>query len=188
MYHNEIGKGLTFELISWNFLSLLDSALSSCCMHFSNCNFKEVLTFGIKCARQDKSSLLLQVLNIQKSLSVFHTPSTLFWQCIDIRPDFTYLDARLISFLHSQSLVDSLGNEEVFVSVFLSIGHTSAVNDLSQGVLNPVVEIIVRFSHLDTGLDVVAKLVVKGALVTIVWEGSIDWCRHGSIPFLWSLL
>ena len=70
-------------------------------------------------------------------------------------PDQTYLDARLIGFLHSWSLVDPWGNEEVFISVFPSIGQASAINDVIQASLNPVVEIIEAFTLLVAALDIV---------------------------------
>ena len=47
-------------------------------MGFVNCNFKEVHTFRIKDARQDRSLLLVQILNIEKSVSVLHILPTLF--------------------------------------------------------------------------------------------------------------
>ena len=126
------------------------------------------LTFRIKGARQDKSPLLVQVLNIQKSVSVLHILPTLFWRCINIFLDRTYLDAGLICFLHSRSLVDPWGNEKVFVSIFPSIGHSSAINDVVQARLNLVVEIIEGFALLGTSLNVVTKLFAEGALKTIV--------------------
>ena len=157
-------------------------------MGFSNCNFQEVLTFCIKGARQDKSPLLVQTLNIQKSVSVLHILSTLFWYCIDIFPNRTYLDARLIGFLHSRSLVDPLGNEEVFVSVLLSIWHSSAINDVIQARLNSFVEIIESFALLGAGLNVVTKLLAEGALSTMMLEVGIDWCWFSNIPLVWSVL
>ena len=137
-------------------------------MFFGNCNFKEVVTFRIKGARQDESPLLVQILNIQQSVSVLHILPTLVWRCRDIFPDRTYLDAHLIVFLHSQSLVDPLRNEEVFVSVFLSIGHSSAINDVIQARLNPVVEIIEGFALLGVSLNIVGKLLAEGALLMVV--------------------
>ena len=120
--------------------------MGSYCMGFSNCNFKEVLTFRIKSAKDDKSSLLVQILNIQKSVSVLHILPTLFWPCIDIFPNRTFLDAWLIGFFHFQCLVNPLGNDEIFAPVFPSIGHSSTVNDVIQGWLNSVVEIIEGFT------------------------------------------
>ena len=138
-------------------------------MGFGNCNFREVLTFRIKGARQDESPLLVQVRNIQKSVSVLHILPTLFWPCIYIFPDWAYLDARLVCFLHSRSLVYPLSNEEVFISVFLSIGHSSAVNNIIQPGLNSVVEIIESFALLGAGLNVVTKFLAEGALSMIAW-------------------
>ena len=154
-------------------------------MGFGNCNFKEVLILRIKAARQDKSPLLVQVLNIPKSVSVLHILPTLFWRCIDIFPDGTYLDAHLICFLHSQSSVDLLGNEKVFLSLFPSIGQSSAINNVIQARLNPIVEIIKGFALLDASLNIMTKLFTKGALPTIVWQVGVHWCRFGNIPFLW---
>ena len=128
--------------------------------------------------------MLVQILNIQKSVSVLHILPTLFWRCIDIFPNRTYLNARLIGFLHSQSLVDPLGNEEVFVSIFPSIGHLSAINNVIQARLNLVVEIIEGFALLDAGLDIVSKLLAEGALSTVAWEVGVDWCRFSNISFL----
>ena len=148
--------------------------MRSCCMGFGNCNFKEVLTFHIKGAWQDKSPLLVQILKIQKSVSVLYILPTLFWRCIDIFSDRTYLDARLIDFHHFQSLVDLLGNEKVFISIFLSIVHSSAVNNVIQAGLNSVVDIIESFALLGVGLNVTTKLLVEGVLSTIVWEVKVD--------------
>ena len=162
--------------------------MSSCYMVFGDPNLKEVLTFRIKRARQDKSPLLVQVLNIQKSVSVLHILPTLFWRCIDIFPDWTYLDAYLVCFLHSPSLVDPLGKEEVIVCVFQSVGHSSAVNDVLQAQLNSMVEIFASFTLLSAGMDVVYKFLAEGALSPIVREVGVAWCKFSNIPFLWSVL
>ena len=133
-------------------------------MGIGNCDFKQVLTLHIKGARQDKSPFLVQILNIQKSVSVLHILPTLFWRCIDIFPDRTYLVASLICFLHSRSLVDPLGNEKVFNFIFPSIGHTSAVEDVIQAGSNWVVEIIKSFALLGAGLNFMTTLLTEGAL------------------------
>ena len=88
--------------------------------------------------------------------------------------DRTCFDARLIGFLHSLSLVDPLGNEEVFISIFPSIGHSSTVNDVIQAGWNSVVEIIGSFVLLGASLNVMTKLLAEGALATIVWEIGVD--------------
>ena len=93
-----------------------------------------------------------------------------------------------MGFLHFRSLLDPLGNEEVFVSVFPSVGHPFAVNDVIQAGLNLVVEIIESFVLLGAGLDILSKLLAEGVLSTIVWEVGLDWCRISNIPFLWSVL
>ena len=143
-------------------------------MSFGNCNFKKILTFHIKGARQDKSLLLVQVLNMQESVSVLYILPTLFWRSIDIFPNSTYLDARIIGFLHSRSLGDPLGNEEILVTVFPSVGHSSTVNNIIQAGLNSVAEIIESFSLLGLALDVKSKLLTEGALATVVWEVGVD--------------
>ena len=148
--------------------------MSSCCMGFGDCNSKEVLTFRIKGARQDKSPLLVQVLIIQKSFSVLHILPTLFWRCIHIFPDRTYLNACLIAFLHSWSLIDPLCNEKVFISIFPSIRHSSAVTDVIQAGFNLVVEIIESFALRGASLNVVTKLLAEGALSMVLWEVGVD--------------
>ena len=127
--------------------------------------------------------MLVQILNIQKSVSVLHILSTLFWRCIDIPLDWVYLDHRLIGFFYSGSLVDPLGKREVFIAVFPSIEHSSAVNDVVQAGLNSLLVIIEGFTLLDIGLHVVTKLLTEGALTMVLWESSVDWCRFNSIPF-----
>ena len=150
-------------------------------MHFGNCNVKNVLTFRIEGARQDESPLLVQILNIQKSISVVQILPTLFWLCTDISPDRTYLDAPLRGFLHSQSLVDPLDKEKVFVSVFPSIVHSFGVNDVIQAGLNSVVDIIEGYALLVASLNVVTKLLAEGTLSMVVWEVDVDWCRFSNI-------
>ena len=162
--------------------------MCSCYMGFCNCNFKEVLTFCIKGARHDESLLLVQILNIQKSVSMVHILPTLFWRYIDIFPNRTYLDARLIGFVHSQFLVDPLGNKGIFSSVFPSIGHWSAVNKVVQAWLNLDIELVEGFALLNTCLNVVTKLLAAGALSTVVWEIGVDWCRFSNISFRWLFL
>ena len=157
-------------------------------MGFSACNFKKVLTFHILGARQDESPLLVQILNIQKSVSVLHILPTLFWRCTDMFPNRTYLDARLLGFLDSRSLVDSIGNEEIFVYIFPSIGHPSAVNNVIQAGLNSIIEIIEDFALLGASLNIVIRLLPEGALLTVVWEVGIDWCWFRDIQFCWSFL
>ena len=112
--------------------------------------------------------MLVQVLNMQKSVSVLHILRTLFWPCLDISPYRTYIYARLISFLHSGSLVDPLSNKDVFISVFPSIGHLSAVNDFIQHWLIPVVEIIKCFALLGAGLDGITTRLAENSLSTLV--------------------
>ena len=137
-------------------------------MGFCKCNFKKVLTFHIKGSRQDESQLLLQVVNIQKSVSVLYSLPTLFWRCIDIFPDGTDFDACMIGFLQSRSLVDAFGNEEILDSIFPSVGHLSAINNVIQAALNSVVEILKSFALLGAGWDVVCKFLAEGALATVV--------------------
>ena len=132
--------------------------------------------------------MLVQIVNIPKSISILHIPSILFCRCIDIPPDWAYLDTHLISFLQSCPLIDPLGTEEVFVSIFLSIGHLSAINDIIQGRLNSVVDIIESFALLVAGLDIVTKLVAEVALATVVCQVAVDCCRFSDLPFLWSML
>ena len=162
--------------------------MHSRCMGFGNCNFKEVLTFRIKRARQDKSPFLVQILNIQKSVSGLHILPTLFWCCIDIVPDRTCLDACLIGFIHSQSVVDPFGDKKDIGSIFPSIGHSSAVNNVIQAGLILVVKIIDGFGLLGAFLKVVYKLFVEAALSTVAWEVSVDWCQFRNIPFCWLVL
>ena len=90
----------------------------------------------------------------------------------------------MIGFLHSGSLVNPLGNEEVFVCVLPSIWHLSAVNDVIQTRLNSVVEIIESFTLLDAGLNVMTKPLAEGTLSTIVWKVGVDWCRFSNMPSL----
>ena len=131
--------------------------------------------------------MLIQSLNIQKSVLVLDILTTLFWRCIDIVPDSTYLDADLISFLHSLSFVDPFSNVEVFISVVPSSAHSSPIKDVIQARLNPVVEIMEGFEFLGAGLNVVSKFLAEGALPTVVWKVSIDGCSFSDIPFLWSV-
>ena len=142
--------------------------MSSCCIGFGNCNLKEVLTFRIKGTRQDKSPFLVQVLNMQKSISVNHILATVFGRCIDIFPDGTYLDARLKGFLYSQCLVDPFGKGEVFITALPSIGHSSMINDIIQGWLNSVIEIIKGFAVLGVGLNISTMLLAECVLATFV--------------------
>ena len=114
---------------------------------------------------------------------MLHIVPTFFWRYIDIFPDRTYLDTRLIDFFHSRSLVNPLGNEEVLVSIFHSVGYSSAVNDVVQAGLNSVVEIIESLALLDTSLNVVTIVLAEGVLSTIVWEVGVDWCRFSNITF-----
>ena len=81
-----------------------------------------------------------------------------------------------------------MGNEEIFVPVFTSVGNLSAVDDVIQGLLNSVVELIETFVLLGTGLDVLSKLLAASVLSTIVWEVVVDWCRFSNILFRWSFL
>ena len=157
-------------------------------MRFCDCFFKEVLTFHIKGVRHDKSLLLVQVRNIQKSISVLYIPPTLFWRCIDLFLDRIYLDASLQGFLHFQSLVDSFGTAEVFIVTFPSIRQSSAMNDIIQAVLKSVVEIVKGFTVLDAGLDVRTKVLIEGTLTTIVREVSVNQCRFRDIPLCYSFL
>ena len=119
---------------------------------------------------------------------MLHILPTLFRHYLDIFPNRLYLNACFIDILHSQSLVDLLGKEEIFVSVFPSVGHSSAVNDVIQAWLNYIVEVIEYFAILGTGLDIVSKLLAEGALTTVVWEVGVDQCRFSDIPFRWSFL
>ena len=48
------------------------------CMGFGNCSFQEILTSRIKGARQDEALLLVQILNIQQSVSELYILPTLF--------------------------------------------------------------------------------------------------------------
>ena len=123
---------------------------------------------------QDKSLLLVQVLNIQKSSSVVSIIPTLFWYYIKVLPDWSYLDVHLKSFLHFRSLINLLGNKKVFVSVFPSIRHLSAINDVMQARLNAVVEIIVYFLLLGACLNIVTKIPAEGTLTTIIEKFGID--------------
>ena len=125
---------------------------------------------------------------MQKSISELYILPTLFWCCIDIFPDRIYIDACLTGFLHSHSLMNPLGNKEVFVSVFPAIRHSSAINDIMLAKLNSVVEIIGSFVLRSTGLDVVTKLYAEDALVTVIEEVAVDRYRSSRIPFHWSFL
>ena len=62
----------------------------------------------------------------------------------------------------------------MFVSVFRSVRHASAVNDVIQARLHLVVEIIESFALLGACLDVMCKLLAEGVLVTVVWEVGVD--------------
>ena len=112
--------------------------------------------------------MLVQILNIQKSISGLQILSTLFWHYINIFPDGTYLDVYLIGFLPYRSLVDLLYNEEVFISVFAFIVHLSAINHVIQGRLNSFVETIEGFTLLGTDLNVMTNLLAQGAQATVV--------------------
>ena len=125
--------------------------------------------------------MLVQILNIQKSVSVPYILATLFWRYINLIPDWIYLDARIVCLLHTQSSVDLSGNEEVFISIFSWIGHLSAVNDVIQDGLNSVLEIIEGFTLLGTRLNVVTKLLAEGALSTVVQEVGINWHRFSHV-------
>ena len=103
-------------------------------------------------------------------------------------PDSTCVDARLIGFLHSQSSVDPLGNQKVFISIFPSSGDLSTVDDIIQDGLNSVAEIIKSFALLGASLHIMTKHLAEGALATVVWEDGVNWCRFGYIPLLWSVL
>ena len=81
----------------------------------------------------------------------------------------TYSDTHLIGLLHSRSSVHLLGNEEVFLSIFSTVRHTFACNDVVQGRLNAIVVIIKTVVVLDTGLNVVTKPIAEGAVATVVW-------------------
>ena len=85
-------------------------------------------------------------------------------------------------------MVDPFCDEEIFVFVFLSVGHSSALNDVIQSYFNSVVEVIEGFVLLGPGLDIVSKLLAEGALATVVWKVVIDLCRFGDITFPWSVL
>ena len=67
-----------------------------------------------------------------------------------------------------RSLVDPVGNKEVFVSVFPFIGHPSTVHDVIQDVWNSVVESTETLELHDMGLDIVTKPVVEYTLVTVM--------------------
>ena len=85
-------------------------------------------------------------------------------------------------------MVDPLDKEEVFIFIFPSIGDWSAVNDVIQGGLNLVVEIMEGFALLDACLNVVAKPLAEGAWMTIVMEVGVDWRRFSDLRFRWSFL
>ena len=132
--------------------------------------------------------MLVQVLNISKSVPVLYILPTLFLCCIDILSHWTYLNRRFISFLPSRSLVNVWGKEEVFASVFLYIGHLSTVNDVIQAWFNVVVEIIIQFVLLDQGLNVMFKLLAEVALAMFMRKVDMDWSRSSSMPFHWLVL
>ena len=81
-------------------------------------------------------------------------------------------------------MVDPLGNEEVIVSVFPSIWHSSAINDVIQARLDLVVDIIKGFALLGASSNDMNKRLAEGTLLAIVSEVGVDWCRLGNIPFL----
>ena len=85
-------------------------------------------------------------------------------------------------------MVDPLGNEEILGSVFPSVGHLSAVNDVMQAWLNLVVVVIEGFVLLGTGLDFVSTLLAESTLTMIAREVGVDWCRLSDILFLWLVL
>ena len=85
-------------------------------------------------------------------------------------------------------MVDPSGNEEIFLSIFLSIGHLSALKDIIQPGLNLVVEIIEGFALLCATWNVVTKVLAGGTLAMVVWEVGVDWYRLSNILFLWSVL
>ena len=101
-------------------------------------------------------------MNRQKTVSVLHILQTLFWHYIDILPDYTYLDAGLITFPYSCFLVDPLGNEEVFISIFLSVGYMSAMNDVVPAQLNVVSDLIEGLALLAIDLYILTKLLAEG--------------------------
>ena len=65
-------------------------------------------------------------------------------------------------------MVDPLGNEDVFMAVFPSIGHSSTLNDVVQAWLNSLLEIMDSIKLLDAGVNVVTTLFTAGALMIVV--------------------
>ena len=125
---------------------------------------------------------------MQKSVSFLHILTTAFWRCRHIFINRTYIDTGLIDFLHFRSMVDPLGDEEVFIAISPAIGHSFTVNDVVQPRLNWVVQIMEVVILLDTCSDIVTKPYAKVALVTVVSEIGCNWCRLSNISFLWSIL
>ena len=80
----------------------------------------------------------------------------------------------MVDMLLSFPILSRSSNKEVFVYVFPSIGHLSAIKHGVQAHLNVVVKIIAGFVLLDICLDVVIKPLVEGTLATVVQELSVD--------------
>ena len=127
--------------------------------------------------------MLAQVLNTAKSVSILHILLPLCWHYIDILPDWLYLKAQLIIFLHLRFLVDPWPNKEVFISVLPSVRHLSTVKNDIQTWLNMIVKIIEGFTLLGTGLYIVAKLLEEDAVATVLVEVGVDSCRISRILF-----
>ena len=93
--------------------------------------------------------------------------ASVFCCYINIRPNRIYLDKCLIGLLCFQSSVDPLDNVEVVAYTFLSIKHSSAVDDVMQAQLNSLVEIVQCLAFLGISLDILSKYLDKGTLTTI---------------------
>ena len=81
-----------------------------------------------------------------------------------------------------------MDTDDVLVCVFPSVRHSPTVNNVVQAGLNSVIEIMQSFVFLGAGLDIASKLLVEGALTTVVWQVGVDWYRLNSISIRWSVL
>ena len=100
---NEIGKGLMCKLVTQILYYQIYFVTCSSYMRFWNSNFEEVPTFRIKGTRQNQSAFLLQVWNIQKTVSeidicngmplqhqvmyfLYSQPSVVFYYLMQLEP------------------------------------------------------------------------------------------------------
>lgn len=116
----------------------------------------------------------IQLLKIKKSVFGMNILSTSFWHCIDILLDGICFYTHLVYFLLSTCLIDVLKNEEVFVSVFPAVRYWTIMNDVTQTLLNTIVDLIMQFVLLVADLNIMTKPLTEATLAAVAGDVSFD--------------